>query len=94
MYTIKYILVQDAGRKDRAGDARHRFIPHVGHCLVVEAAGLSDGVKLLDQLVKLRKHWPDAKILGVSELDPSACHAPVRVNPWMNALRRELSDME
>lgn len=91
MYHIQYILVQDAGSKDRAGDARHRFIPHVGHCIELDCGKRPE---LIDQLVKLRKHWPDAKILGVSELDPSASHAPVRVNPWMNALRRELSDME
>ena len=34
-----------------------------------------------------------ARILGVSELDCSASHAPIRVNAEMNALRRELSDL-
>jgi hypothetical protein len=44
-------------------------------------------------LVKLREHWPNAKILGVSELDITSSRAPVRVNPWMNELRSQLSDL-
>lgn len=90
MRNIKYILVNDAGGKSRICNARHRFIPHLGHCLVVDCGNRSE---LIDQLVWLRRHWPDAKILGVTELDISSSHAPVRVNPWMNELRRELSDL-
>ena len=110
MQNIKYILVNDAAAKGSACQPGHRFIPHIGHCIVVEAGGFSDGFKffaeqsgkaerqvsrskLLNELVRLRKHWPEAKILGVSELDTSASHAPVRVNPEMNKLRRELSDL-
>jgi hypothetical protein len=44
-------------------------------------------------LVELREHWPNAKILGVSELDITSSRAPVRVNPWMNELRSQLSDL-
>lgn len=90
MYNIKYILVNDADSKSRACDSRHRFIPHIGHCLEVDCGNRP---KLIDQLVELRKHWPEAKILGMSELDTSASHALVRVNPWMNGLRRELSNL-
>lgn len=100
MQDIKYILVNDAAAKGSACQSGHRFIPHIGHCIVVEAGGFSDGskcqvsrAKLLNELVRLRKHWPEAKILGISELDTSASHAPVRVNPEMNKLRRELSDL-
>jgi hypothetical protein len=100
MYNIKYLLVNDAGSKSRACNSRHRFIPHIGHCLVVEAPGFPDGFmvqgswfneQLFDELIRLRRHWPNAKILGVSELDISASHAPVRVNPDMNQLRSLLS---
>jgi hypothetical protein len=44
-------------------------------------------------LVELREHWPNAKILGVSELDITSSRTPVRVNPWMNELRSQLSDL-
>ena len=33
MYNIKYLLVNDAGSKSRACNSRHRFIPHIGHCI-------------------------------------------------------------
>ncbi|MCR5574180.1 MAG: hypothetical protein K6F78_05100 [Bacteroidaceae bacterium] len=90
MQNINYILVNDAAAKGSACDSRHRFIPHVGHCVEVNCGNRS---VLIDQLVKLRQHYPDAKILGKSELDTSAFHAPIRVNPEMNHLRRELSDL-
>ena len=100
MRNIKYILINDAGSKSRACNSRHRFIPHIGHCLVVEAPGFPDGFmvqgswfkeQLFDELIRLRRHWPNAKLLGVTELDLSASHAPVRVNPDMNQLRSLLS---
>ena len=89
MQNFKYILVNDTATKDSAYDSRHRFIPHIGLCIEVNCGNRS---VLIDQLVKLRRHYPDAKILGISELDTSASHAPIRVNPEMNALRRKLSD--
>ena len=49
---------------------------------------------LLQLLVKLRKHFPDAKILGVSELDGKELDAKnIIVSDSMNVLRRELSDL-
>ena len=90
MQNIKFILVNDAAAKGSACDSSHRFIPHVGHCVEVNCGNRS---VLIDQLVKLRQHYPDAKILGKSELDTSASHAHIRVNPEMNQLRRELSDL-
>ncbi len=90
MYQIKYILVNDSAAKSCGCESHHRFIPHIGHCVVVDCGKRS---VLIDQLVKLRKYWPEAKILGVLELDTTGSHAPVRVNPEMNALRRELSDL-
>ena len=91
MYAIKYILVNDSTAKGSACESRHRFIPHIGHCVDINCGNRS---VLIKQLCKLRRHWPEAKILGVSELDVSASHAPVRVNPEMNALRREMSDLD
>lgn len=90
MYQIKYILVNETVHQNTVCDARHRFIPHIGHCVEVCCGERS---KLLSQLCELRRHWPEAKILGVSELDLSGSHAPVRVSQEMNQLRRELSDL-
>lgn len=49
---------------------------------------------LLQLLVALRKRFPDAKILGVSELDGKELHAKnIIVSDTMNVLRRELSNL-
>ena len=89
MYQIKYIIVNDSAAKGRACESRHRFIPHIGHCVDINCGNRT---VLIEQLCKLRKQWPEAPILGESELDTSSSHAPVRVSAAMNALRRELSE--
>ena len=110
MYAIKYILVNDSTAKGSACESRHRFIPHIGHCVECFAGSRfldepSDKVErkvqgsrerkaLIDLLCRLRNHYPETPILGWSELDTSYEHAPVRVNPEMNALRREMSDLD
>lgn len=49
---------------------------------------------LLQLLVDLRKHFPDAKILGVRELDGKELYANnIIVSDSMNVLRKELSDL-
>ena len=100
MYAIKYILVNDSTAKGSACESRHRFIPHIGHCVECFAGsrfkvqGSRERQALIDLLCRLRNHYPETPILGWSELDVSASHAPVRVNPEMNALRREMSDLD
>ena len=48
---------------------------------------------LLQLLVHLRKHFPEAKILGVSEIDGRELYCKnIIVSDAMNVLRRELSD--
>ena len=61
--------------------------------LKLETWNLEQRNALLAKLCKLRRHWPEAPILGVSEIDLSASHAPIRVSEAMNQLRRELSDL-
>ena len=90
MLCIKYIIVNDSAAKGSAYESRHRFIPHIGHCIDINCGNRT---VLIEQLCKLRKQWPDAPILGESELDTSSSHAPVRVSTAMNALRREMSDL-
>ena len=49
---------------------------------------------LLQLLVDLRQHFPDAKILGVSEIDGRELYCKnIIVSDAMNVLRRELSDL-
>lgn len=48
----------------------------------------------LSLLVELRQHFPDAKILGLSEIDGKELHTRnIIVSDAMNVLRRELSDL-
>ena len=99
MYQIKYIIVNDSAAKGSGCESRHRFIPHIGHCVVCDASskfqvpGSKKRAALISELCRLRRHWPEAPILGESEVDTSSSHAPVRVSPAMNQLRREMSDL-
>ena len=68
------------------------FIRYCGS-LKPETCNLKLRAKLIRLLVELRSRFPDAKILGVSELDITSSHTPVRVNPKMNELRKELSNI-
>ena len=86
MYAIKYIIVNDSAAKGSACKSRHRFIPHLGYCCFVSSPDIGT-------LCKLRRHWPEAPILGESELDTSSTRVSVRVSAAMNAFRREMSDL-
>ena len=49
---------------------------------------------LISLLVELRRHFPEAKILGVSEIDGRELYCKnIIVSDAMNVLRRELSDL-
>lgn len=91
MKIIKYILVNETASQNVARLVYDSFVSDLRFCHVIDRAGLSRG-ELIDRLVRLRRHHPDAPILGLSEVDTSSAYAPIRVNPWMNQLRRELSD--
>ena len=100
MRTIKYILVNETGNETAVRAIGNNPVSKLRHHNIIinavpgwRVAGSGERQALIDELCRLRRHWPDAKILGVSEVDPSASHAPVRVNPEMNALRREMSDL-
>ena len=55
---------------------------------------LGQRAALLNLLVELRRHFPDAKILGLSEINGKGLHSRnIIVNDAMNVLRRELSDL-
>lgn len=86
MQKINYILVNETGRKNAGCDVTYRDLPNVGHCCIVSSPDINT-------LCRLRRHYPEAPILGDSELDTSSKHAPVRVSAAMNQLRREMSDL-
>lgn len=92
MKTVNYILVNETGSETAVRAIRGSRVSDFRHCIVVNKPGLSHG-ELIGKLCDLRRHWPEAKILGVSELDTSSSHAPVRVSESMNRLRRQLSDL-
>jgi hypothetical protein len=100
MKQINYILVNETGNETAVRAIGNSTVSELRyHNIIVNAPrkwqvpGFNERRELLDQLVFLRRHNPDAKIFGISEVDPSASHAPVRVNPEMNALRSEMSDL-
>ena len=90
MKKIKFILVNDGAAEPRFNGLR----PVQGSKIKVQsgfAAGQSGSERegLIDELCRLRKQYPKAKILGVSELGEHCVHPSER----MNQLRRELSDL-
>ena len=91
---IEYIFVNDSDAKSSTVKSEYRHMHPLGKCIVVEPEiwNREQHHVLISELVRMRRHWPDAKILGLSEVNPASTHAPVRVNPRMNQLRRELSD--
>ena len=86
MKQVKYILVHETVTENAGCDVSYRTVPHLGYCCYVSSPHIGT-------LVQLRRHWPEAPILGESELDPSASHAPVLVSDAMNQLRRGMSDL-
>lgn len=92
MHHIKYILVNETGSETAVRAIRNSHVSDFRHHIVVNKPGLSHR-ELLDELCEQRRHWPEAKILGVSEVDLSGSYAPVRASEKMNRLRREMNDL-
>ena len=103
MKHIKYILVNESSSENAGRAIRDCKFTDIRQHLIVETGGLSDGSRvqgsrykdleqrqaLINELLRLRRHYPDAKILGVSELGEYCVHTSER----MNQLRRELSEL-
>lgn len=94
MKEIKYILVNDSAAKSSTVKSEYHHLPLLGNSIVVEHGiwNMEQRQALISELVRMRSHWPEAKILGLSEVNSTSTYAPVRVNPRMNQLRKELSD--
>lgn len=88
MKTVNYILVDEAGTQNAVSNINGCHLPDIGHCVIVDAGNLEQRGALIRELCRLRHRFPDAKILGASEIDGKN----IRVNEDMNTLRRALSD--
>ena len=89
MKTIKYILVNETSSENAVRAIRDCHLPDIGYNHIVEACNLSKS-ELIGQLCRLRRHYPNAKILGISELGEHG----VQPNGTMNRVRREMSDLQ
>ena len=87
MKTVNYILVDDVHPKAGSQVLDNRYVLQPGDAIVIQHA-VSLTPALVPQLVRLRRRFPDAKILGASEIDGKN----IRVSEDMNTLRRALSD--
>ena len=98
MKKIEYIFVNETDSESAADAIRRSHVSDLRHHIIVNGSGLDisageEHKALLCKLCRFRRHYPNAKILGVSEVNTSSTYAPIRVNPAMNALRREMSDL-
>ena len=99
MRKIDYIFI-DSDSETRDSQPGRHAVSLFRHHLIVNAEGLLTNTidirqreALIQRLVQLRHLYPNAKILGVSELDDKAPDSKnIIVSDAMNALRRELSD--
>ncbi|MBR5747447.1 MAG: hypothetical protein IKY01_01530 [Prevotella sp.] len=89
MKQVKYILVNETGSANAAGVGHCSRVSDFRHHTIVNSKGRSHQA-LINQLVSLRRQYPDAKILGLGEIDGEN----IRPSKAMNRLRRELSDLE
>ena len=68
------------------------FVRYCGYLMSNDILG--QRAALLNLLVELRQHFPEAKILGLSEIDGKGLHSRnIIVSDAMNQVRRELSDL-
>lgn len=83
MRKIDYLIVSEDG-SCQPGDPR---LHELRHYHIVDGSTLSHKA-LINELLRLRSHYPEAKIFGMQEI----VGASIQPNERMNALRRALSD--
>ena len=88
MKQIKFIFVNDTSSPTPTPSALSSIASDFRHSHLVDATGLSRP-DLLKGLLLARRHYPSAKILGLSEISGKGIIA----SDSMNKLRRELSDL-
>ena len=87
MQTVNYILVNEAGTQNAARIINGCHLPDIGQHVIVNGSGKD--ADLIRELCHLRKHHPEAKIFGISELGDYCVHPSER----MNQIRKEMSDL-
>ena len=87
MRNVKYIFVNETSSLSPTPDALGSIASDFRYSHIIDAAGLSRS-ELIQLLVLARHHYPEAKILGLSEINGRN----IRPSDAMNQLRRELSE--
>lgn len=94
MHQIDYILI-DSDCQAHSSQSGRPVLSHFRHYIIVHGNLRNEESKnkLVRQLVQLRHHHPEAKILGISEInDKELTRRNIHPCDSMNQLRRELSD--
>lgn len=89
MQTVNYILVNETSTQNAVSNINGCHLPDIGHCVIVDARNLEQRGALIRELCRLRRRYPDAKILGISEVGDYSVHPSDR----MNQIRRAMSDL-
>ena len=92
MKTIKYILVNETSSENAARAIRDSHLSDIrlNHIVNGNLRNPEARAELIGQLCHLRRHYPNAKILGVGELGDHRVHP----SEAMNLLRKEMSDLQ
>jgi hypothetical protein len=98
MKLVNYILVNESYSENAVLAIRNSHVSDFRHSHIISAAGLTHP-DLIRILILARKQWPDAKILGISELGLEVRDGRIISSGWlcpsdaMNQIRRTLSDL-
>ena len=88
MRNVKYIFINETLSPSPTSDALSSIVSDFRYSHIIDAAGLSRE-ELIQLLVLARHHYPEAKILGLSEINGRN----IRPSDAMNQLRKKLSDL-
>lgn len=88
MKPIKYIFVNETTSPSPTPAFLGSISADFRHCHIIDALGLSHS-DLINVLLLARRHYPEANILGLSEINGRN----IRPSAIMNEIRRELSDL-
>ena len=91
MQRIDYILVNESEAKNSGRVSQHINLRDLRHYHIVNGSlfNPTSRAELIQRLVNLRRHFPNAKIFSISEINGKNIHPSVE----MNQLRREMSDL-
>lgn len=87
MRHVKYIFVNETSSPSPTPTALGCIDSDFRYSHIINAAGISRP-ELIKVLTTARRHYPEAKILSLSEINGRNIHP----NDSMNALRKELND--